>query len=217
VNRRVVIVGLGIVALAAGCASGSSKGKTSAPATTPPATASASPSDSGASSLAPSTSAGPSKTPTSSASPSPTKSSVASRCTSDDIHLSLGQGSGAAGSTYVPIVFTNVSGASCTLHGYPGVSYVNAAGMIIGRPTTEDPGRRATVVIAVHGQASALLRQPEAGNYPPAKCRLTTADRLQVYPPGETHPLFVHDAQQVCASGIGRGGVEPVIAGNGSD
>ena len=72
-------------------------------------------------------------------------------------------------------------------------------------------------VIAAGAKASALLRQPEAGNFPPATCKITTADRLRVYPPGETQPLFVHDAEQVCASGVGRGGVMPVVAGDGSN
>lgn len=34
----------------------------------------------------------------------------------------------AAGSLYYPVNFTNTSDAPCTLYGYPGMSFITAAG-----------------------------------------------------------------------------------------
>src|SRR5579875_643107 len=40
-------------------------------------------------------------------------------CATRSLSAKLGNGQGAAGSTYVDIVFTNIGSASCTLYGYP--------------------------------------------------------------------------------------------------
>jgi Protein of unknown function (DUF4232) len=221
VNLRIVVVGLGLASLAAACGSGSSGGspEQSNSPTGPPATPSATQSASSPNPV-PKTTA--STEPPSSSSPAPTVTvtrtvpATVTTCRSTNLRLSLGPSDGAAGTIYQEIVFTNRGTVPCTLRGYPGVSYVNAAGAIIGRPTTEDPGRRVTVLLAVNGRTHALLRQPDAGNFSPQRCQLTTADRLQVYPPGETQPLFVVSRTQVCASGIGRGGIGPVRPGVGN-
>src|SRR5580704_15227375 len=50
-------------------------------------------------------------------------STVTTGCSSSALsaHVDLAQGGAAAGSTYVPIDFTNTSGSTCTMDGYPGV------------------------------------------------------------------------------------------------
>src|SRR5437763_2774112 len=50
--------------------------------------------------------------------------STTSRCTTSSLEVwpGVGPGGAAAGSTYMPIEFTNTGSVSCTLHGYPGVS-----------------------------------------------------------------------------------------------
>jgi hypothetical protein len=137
-------------------------------------------------------------------------------CFSIHLKLSLGMSQGAAGTFYQNVVLTNDGTVACTLYGYPGVSYVDSSGALIGSPTSEDAGKKKTITLAVGGQANALLRQPDAGNFPPASCHMTTADRLRVYPPGNTVPLFVHDATQVCTTSAGRGGIGTMHAGSGS-
>jgi hypothetical protein len=212
----VVIVGLGLTAVAAaGCGSGSS----------------GSPSASSSTSVAPSPTPthhhhtpAPVATVTVSVTPTPTptvtvthtSAPVVSRCLSSNLKLTLGIGQGAAGTTYQTIVFTNDGTSACELHGYPGVSYVDASGALIGEPASEDAGKRKTITLAASGgQANAVLRAPDALNFPPSSCHKTTSDRLRVYPPGETVALFVHDAVQVCTTSAGRNGISPVLAGNG--
>jgi hypothetical protein len=219
VNLRIVVAGLGLAVLAVGCGSSSSGGNASVqPSISTTPSTSVTPTGSGPASTPPTS---PVTTPpqSSSSSPAPTVTDTTTNltsCQSANLKLSLGPSDGAAGTTYQEVVFTNTGTSSCTLHGFPGVSYVDAGGTIIGKPTTEDPGARITVVLAVKGKAHSLLRQPDAGNFPAARCHLTTTDRLQVYPPGETHQLFVTDRTQVCATGLGRGGIGPVRAGVGS-
>jgi Protein of unknown function (DUF4232) len=212
VTLRVVILVLGVVAFAAGCSSGSSGGaaaqSTASTVTTPAPT----PTHTHAHTHAP---ASPTPTPTPTATVTVTAAAAATQCRSVHLGLTLGISQGTAGTSYQTVVFTNHGTAACTLFGYPGVSYVDAGGALIGKPASEDAGKKKTITLAPGGQANALLRQPEAGNFPPSSCHQTTADRLRVYPPGERKPLFVPDAVQVCSTATGRAGIGPVLAGNG--
>ena len=57
--------------------------------------------------------------------PSPTQTATPAGpagCATTALTASLGPASGAAGSSYYPIEFTNSSSATCSLYGYPGVS-----------------------------------------------------------------------------------------------
>jgi len=66
-----------------------------------------------------------------------------------------GQGNGAAGSSYYPIQFTNASGTSCTLYGYPGVSFVTApGGRQIGIAATRNPTTAKQLVTVPPGQST---------------------------------------------------------------
>src|SRR5215472_4306894 len=48
------------------------------------------------------------------------------------------QGNGAAGTIYYQLEFTNLSGSSCTLFGFPGVSAVSLTGTQIGNAAFRD-------------------------------------------------------------------------------
>ena len=94
-------------------------------------------------------------------------------------------GSGAAGSTFYSLELTNLSGHTCTLQGYPGVSAVNLSGAQLGRAASHDPAHKPAVVKLVNdASATVILRIVEAGNYPTAACQPVTAAGLRVYPPG---------------------------------
>jgi hypothetical protein len=209
VNSRLVVVGLGAALVLAGCGSSSSGGPaappTSVTVTTPPPTHSHS--------ATPTPLTSPTSTPTPSA--SATHSASASACSSSNLKLSLGIGQGTAGTSYQVLVLTNTGASACTLFGYPGVSFVDSSGAIIGLPASRGKGTEATITLAAGGAANALSRQPDAGNFPPAACKMKTADRVRVYPPNQTVPLFAHDAVQVCSTDKGRTGIGPMLAGNG--
>lgn len=93
-----------------------------------------------------------SATATSRASPSQTPQQGPSGCATTALTASLGPGSGAAGSSYYPIEFTNASSTTCTLYGYPGVSFVTASGVQVGAAATRTRPTR--------GSGSGWLRAP---------------------------------------------------------
>jgi hypothetical protein len=95
------------------------------------------------------------------------------------------QGDGAAGSTYFKLKLTNLSGHTCTLAGYPGVSAVDLSGHQLGSAATRNQSRVRVVRLASHATATAVLRITVAGNYPFARCHPVTAAGLRVYPPNQ--------------------------------
>ncbi|MGN6793617.1 MAG: DUF4232 domain-containing protein, partial [Streptosporangiaceae bacterium] len=96
--------------------------------------------------------------------------------------MHTGNGEGAAGSTYIPIVFTNNSTATCTLYGYPGVSLAGGTPVHqIGAAADENPSTpRELVTLKPGADASALLRIVAAQNYPAARCHQVRSTYLQV-------------------------------------
>ncbi len=97
------------------------------------------------------------------------------------------RGEGAAGTIFYPLSFTNVSGKTCTLYGYPGVSAVNSSGKQLGPAAGWNSGvAPKTVTLAPGATAHTVLAYSDVvtSNCPPAK--KATAFELKVYPPGGT-------------------------------
>jgi Protein of unknown function (DUF4232) len=118
------------------------------------------------------------------------------------VTVNASQAGGAAGSTYLPVDFTNTSGSPCGLYGYPGMSFVTAGnGSQIGAAAQQNPSfGKVPVKLAAGGVAHAWLQVAEAGNYPAATCLPVTAHWLRVYAPGETQALYVSHAFDACSS-----------------
>jgi hypothetical protein len=117
------------------------------------------------------------------------------------IWLSESAGGGAAGSFYYTLELTNLSGRSCTLYGYPGVSAVNLAGGQIGASARRESGQStARVTLAQGASATAVLRITDTGDYSAGQCRPTLAAGLRVYPPGQSSSRVVPFPFQACAS-----------------
>jgi hypothetical protein len=116
--------------------------------------------------------------------------------------VKLGAGNGAAGSIFIPLVFTNTTGSSCSLFGYPGVSFVTGpGGGQVGSAAMRDPTQPArSIVVAAGGVAHATLRVVQADNFPAAGCKPTTASTLKIFPPGQTAPLYLALSSRTCAS-----------------
>ena len=100
-------------------------------------------------------------------------------------------GDGAAGTIFYKLQFTNLSGHSCTVRGYPGVSAANPSGRGIGPGATRSGIPVHTVTLANGATGTANLGIVEAGNFPPSSCHPTTAAGLRVFAPGATSPRFV--------------------------
>jgi hypothetical protein len=143
-------------------------------------------------------------------------------CAASDLKVTVNAGAAgaAAGSTYYPIDFTNASGVSCRLDGYPDAWFVTSAGRPIGAPAARDYGVTSRPVSLPPGAtAHAWLQVTDAANYPAAACRPVTAHVLRIRAPGAAGASSVRRAFPACAAAIhGRGilTVQPVVAGPGS-
>ncbi|MQA61657.1 MAG: DUF4232 domain-containing protein [Actinophytocola sp.] len=122
-------------------------------------------------------------------------------CTSKDLKLSLGEGSGAAGTVWRPLRFTNTSGATCEIQGFPGVSYVAGDdGHQVGAAAYRDGSKGAGVTLRAGQTAHAPVGFAQVGNYDPADCEPTEVRGLRVYPPQETNSMYLPDPGTGCAN-----------------
>jgi hypothetical protein len=186
----------------------------------------------GCGSSAPSAATGGSQPPSSPASPagktpgagSPGtaggSANAARACATTALKAVLVPASGAAGSAYAPIRFSNVSRTRCALSGYPGVSFVTGpSGSQIGSAANRIPlpaGPARAVTLAPGAFANAVLQIADPGNYPKSRCQPASAPYLRVYPPGQTEALYLKNASGfgACASAdVTTLHIEPVEPG----
>jgi hypothetical protein len=126
-------------------------------------------------------------------------------CPTNALRAAIGTGEGAAGSTYTEIDFTNISGATCTLYGYPGVSFASGTTPVtqLGASARQDTtSGRELVTLAPGAIASALLRIVQAGNFPSSACGLVTAKYLQVYPPNQKQAIYLSFTAPACSKPV---------------
>ena len=146
---------------------------------------------------------------TASAAPATSASTGVTICATSALKAAVNtvRGSAAAGSVYYPLVLSNISGSSCTLFGYPGVSFVTGpSGGQLGRAATRDPVVPAATVTLAPGQAAhATLKVAQAGNYDPAQCRPVTAHWLKIFPPDQTAALYARFTTQACSARLPAG------------
>ena len=81
-------------------------------------------------------------------------------CSTRYLGAHVGVSQGAAGSTYVVLVFKNLNNYPCTLYGYPGVALDAGVPVTqVGLAAAEDPATpRERVTLGPYGTADALLR-----------------------------------------------------------
>ncbi len=128
---------------------------------------------------------------------------VAPACRPSQLGVRLGQHSGAAGTLYVAIVFTNRGSTRCSLHGYPGLSSVGGSdGHQIGAPAARQRNGRpvATVILRPGAVASAAYGQADALNFPKSVCHPVTALGLRVYAPNQTLARYLPMKHLACSS-----------------
>lgn len=142
-------------------------------------------------------------------------------CTAADLGAwaAVDQGNGAAGSIYYPLQLTNLSGHTCVMRGFPGVSAIDRSGHQLGRPAGWATRVGAhTVVLAPGATAHTILRYSDVTVTTAPGCRpVFTTFELRVYPPGQysaTHAAFGLEA---CSrAGPVYMSVEPVLPGVGT-
>lgn len=134
-----------------------------------------------------------------STSSSPATPVAAAPCPTTQLAVSLAHGGVAAGSTYQRLVFTNTGSATCSLAGFPGVSYVTSRNGTQVGAAADRMGPTHTVTLAPGGSVAAVLQASDARNYAEDQCGQTTAGGLRVYPPNQTAAVFVRDRALTCA------------------
>jgi hypothetical protein len=145
---------------------------------------------------------------------SPGSANTIAKCGLGDLKIGVRvpAGSGAAGSQYVLLTFTNTSPEPCTIYGYAGVSFVGYQnGTQLGKPAVRDRSKApATVRVASGNTREELLQIAEAGNFDPKKCQPMTADGFRVYPPDSYTAAYVPFKTPACQGKIAQLRVYPV-------
>lgn len=143
----------------------------------------------------------------------PTTTST-SMCRTADLAVTLGQPEGTAGSMYEPLSFTNKGAGSCTLYGYPGVSFVTAgSGDQVGTPAARNPQHPArTVILSPGDSADAIVQVVDHGNYGADQCKAQAVSGFRVYPPGNKDAAYVpfETAVTACSTDVAQLTVEAV-------
>jgi hypothetical protein len=144
---------------------------------------------------------GSSPTPTSSTTPAaPTQAPVDTRCHTSELSLSVGDSEGAAGTIYTTFVFTNISSRSCTMFGFPGVSYLNGSTQVAA-PATRSGIDPALITLAPGATAHSVVANSNIACGTP-----TMAPTVRIYPPDETAPIDLAAAATgsfaVCATRV---------------
>ena len=197
-----VLAAISSVALIAGCGASSSTDQESTPA--PEASTAAAASTEPTAEASESPSPEPSATPTEEASEEPTTAETEAdgSCTAADLSATVEtpMGAGGAGTAARTLILSNMSDQECTMTGYPGVSYIDAAEAQVGAPADREPGVESPTVVLEPGQSAiATLQQTNAQNYGDA-CQITDTTGVRVYPPGATDSLIAVQESMGCAA-----------------
>ncbi len=141
-------------------------------------------------------------------------------CTTAQLNMTLDVRSVgvAAGTTLIPLDFTNVARTSCTLAGYAFVTFVTSrAGGTVGAAATADRQVAARTLLLRGGQSAHLwLRLLEAANLPTSTCRPKAVAGLNVRLPGQDSATFIAHQFTTCSRhvvGMDLLAVEPFQAG----
>jgi len=190
--------GAALVLLLAGCNGENSAGAGSPEVPTIPGTVSESAPPAQTSSAPPATSA-PGTAQAGQPAPKPAAGSTA-ECKVADLSLSLGGGDAAAGTNYRSLVFTNKGGRTCTIQGFPGVSYVAGDdGHQVGPAAFRVGAKGAVITLKPGGTAAADIGFVQVRNFDSSICKPTEVRGLRIYPPHEYDSMFVAAAGTGCA------------------
>jgi hypothetical protein len=152
----------------------------------------------------PTTSTSPSST-VSAGQPTPPPPTTAaandSECKVADLSLRLGGGDAAAGTSYRALVFTNTGTRTCTMQGFPGVSYVAGDdGHQVGPAAFRDGTKGPAVTLKPGASAFVDVGFVQVGNYDPNVCKPTEVRGLRVYPPHDYDSMFLSNPGTGCSA-----------------
>ncbi len=193
----------GLAILTAGCSTtttSSTSTTVTTSATSTIATVTTSPPAGGASSTpAPAPATTTSARPASSA---PSGPGSAPACTTAQLTLRIGGGLVSGGTHVYFIYFTNASGKTCALRGYPVVTAVtgpvNTAQQVGdgAQPVATPPAT--TQVLRPGAKAQATLRISHTGNFAAPQCHRMNVLYLSIFPPGQDTAAYAGIDEQIC-------------------
>ena len=136
------------------------------------------------------------------------------------VWVAVGQGNGAAGTIYYPLEFTNLSGHTCSLFGYPGVSAIDVHGNQLGSPANwEGTTSPRIVILAAGATAHTMLAYHDVAVTTEPGCDpVNSAVLLKVYPPGQHSSTYAaYDFESCSRPGVHYLSiVGPIIPGVGT-
>ncbi|MFI8275195.1 DUF4232 domain-containing protein [Streptomyces sp. NPDC085929] len=116
-------------------------------------------------------------------------------CTVADLDLAIGARERAGGSVNYPILFTNTTGHTCALRGYPGVSVTDARHHQIGTSAIRTGEPISTVFLGPDDTVTAIMRTNSRSVAP--NCRQTSS-YVKVYPPNSGVAVEIPYNLRVC-------------------
>jgi hypothetical protein len=126
----------------------------------------------------------------------------APRCAGSGLRISMGAGSRVtAVVTQYPLDFTNVSGAPCTLAGYPQVAAYQGDGSEVGDAAVRDTSVAALSVLLAPGQTAHASLDASLT----VRCRPVRVPGLRVVPPGQSAARYIKRPLTACAAHVSRG------------
>ena len=151
--------------------------------------------------------------------PAGTRPSAATgRCASSGLSISLGRGARVTTVvTRYPLDFTNVSGASCTLAGYPEVTAYEGNKVPVGAAAGRDQSVAARSIVLAPGQTAHATLDAAV---PAARCGPVRATGLRVVTPGQKGARYVRRPLTACTAAAPDGReylrVRAIQAGTGN-
>ncbi|MDX6342858.1 MAG: hypothetical protein QOH87_2996 [Trebonia sp.] len=131
------------------------------------------------------------------------QAAVPARCVTSGLRISLGPGARVSTAvTRYPVDFTNVSGAPCTLAGYPEVTAYRGDGVQVGAAAGHDLSAAARRVVLAPGQTAHATLD---ASVPPARCGPVRATGLRVVTPGQAAARYVRRPLTACTARAPQG------------
>jgi Domain of unknown function (DUF4232) len=125
----------------------------------------------------------------------------APRCATSRLRISVGTGAGAGASalrvTRYRLEFTNVSGVTCTLSGYPEVAAYRGGGAQVGNEAGRDTSVAARHIVLAPGASAHAAITASVSRGP---CRPVVAAGLRVVPPGQKAASYIRHTLRACSA-----------------
>jgi len=100
-------------------------------------------------------------------------------------------GNAGAGSVYYNLKFTNLSGHTCTLNGFPFINAVSLNGSLLGRHAGITGGPAHQLILNQGQTVTAALQIVNVLNFTTSRCQPVTAAGFRVFPPNQTRAKVV--------------------------